>query len=117
MTVQRLRLARAFQTFQGRGSVGPRALLSAVIATAALDLADGDPAAAAYFLSDLYRHHVTLAGLPADYLPEGVTRADLAALVEAAASRARRVRSATSAGAKIRENMRICRNMSQGATD
>ena len=66
-----------------------------MIAVAALDVADGDPAAAAYFLSDLYRHHVTLAGLPPDYLPEGVTRADLAGLVEAAASRARR---ATSAG-------------------
>ena len=97
MSVQRLRLARAIQSFQGRGPVGPRALLSAVIAVAALDVADGDPAAAAYFLSDLYRHHVTLAGLPPDYLPEGVTRADLAGMVEAAASRARR---ATSAGAR-----------------
>ena len=80
MSVQRLRLARAIQSFQGRGPVGPRALLSAVIAVAALDVADGDPAAAAYFLSDLYRHHVTLAGLPPEYLPEGVTRADLAGM-------------------------------------
>ena len=94
MSVQRLRLARAIQSFQGRGPVGPRALLSAVIAVAALDVADGDPAAAAYFLSDLYRHHVTLAGLPPDYLPEGVTRTDLAGLVEAGASRARRAMSA-----------------------
>ena len=99
MSVQRLQLARAFQTFQGKGATGPRALIVAIVTTAALDLEGDEPgaarSAAAYFLSDLYRHHVTLAGLPPDYLPEGVTRADLAGMVEAAASRARR---ATSAG-------------------
>lgn len=86
--MRRSDLSRAFQTFQkGTGSRGPRALLTAVIATAALDVAAGDQGAARYFLSDLYRHHIELVGLSADYLPDGVTLADLAALVEGQASR------------------------------
>lgn len=104
MGMRRSTLGRAFATFQGQGPTGPRALLSAVIARAALDVAAGDVAAAVYFLSNDYRRHVELIGLPADYLPAGVEAADLAALVEAG-------------GPQIRANMRTCRNMSQIATD
>lgn len=74
--------SRAFQTFQGQRPTGPRALISAVIAVAAADLAKGDRAAALYFQSDRYAHHLELVGLPADYLPVGVTRAGIAALVD-----------------------------------
>ena len=92
MSVQRLQLARAFQTFQGKGATGPRALIVAIVTTAALDLEGDEPgaarSAAAYFLSDLYRHHVTLAGLPPDYLPEGVTVEGLQALADALRPRA-----------------------------
>ncbi len=98
--MQRSPLERAFQTFQGQGPTGPRALLAAVIGRAVLDLADGDKGAALYFLSADYRRHVELIGLPADYLPVGVDAADLAALVGAPTSRRRQ-----------------CRNMSQIATD
>ena len=88
MTMRRSTLGRAFQTFQGRGPTGPRALVTAVIGQAATDLDQGDPAAAGFFLSGHYRHYLELIGLPADYLPAGVDAADLAAWVEAAASRA-----------------------------
>lgn len=87
---RRTELGRAFQSFQGRGLVGPRALLSAVIATAALDLdRGGGPArsAARYFLSDLYRGHLAWLGLPPDFLPAGVARSDLAALAGASSTR------------------------------
>ncbi len=80
-------VSRAFQIFQGQRGRGPRALLVAVMGAAAIDLAKGDPAAARYFLSHNYRHHLELVGLPADYLPEGVTRADLFAMVEGQSSR------------------------------
>ncbi len=85
MGMRRSTLGRAFQTFAGQGPAGPRALLVAVIGRAALDLAAGDVAAARYFLSNIYKHHISLWGLPADYLPAGVEAADLAALVEARA--------------------------------
>ena len=97
MGMRRSTLGRAFQTFQGRGPTGPRALVTAVIGQAVLDLAAGDVAAAAYFLSDGYRTYLELIGLPPDYLPAGVEAADLAALVEAQPARRPR---ATSAGAR-----------------
>lgn len=101
MTMRRSTLGRAFQTYHTQGAAGPRALLAAVIARAALDLADGDPAAAGFFLSKDYRHYLELIGLPGDYLPDGVTHTELRALVEAAALKRRRV----------------CRNMSQLVTE
>ena len=71
---------RAVATYQAAtGKAGPRALIVAIFARAALDLADGDPAAARFFLSRDYRHYLELIELPADYLPDGVTRADLVA--------------------------------------
>jgi hypothetical protein len=91
MTMRRSTLGRAFQTFQGRGPAGPRALVIAVIGRAALDLDQGDPAAAGFFLSEDYRRYLELIGLPADYLPTGVDAADLRARVEAAASRRARL--------------------------
>ena len=100
-------IARAIQTFQGQRGRGPRALFVAVIGAAAVDLANGDAGAARYFLSQDYRQHLELVGLPADFLPEGVTLAGLLALVEGSASRR----------PQICENTRICRNMSQIATD
>ncbi len=91
---------RAYQTFQRLGPTGPRALLSAVIARATVDLAEGDQGAAVYFLSDIYRHHLGLIGLPADYLPAGVEAADLLKLAGARPTR-----------------RRVCRKMSHIATD
>lgn len=71
------------KTFQASSKkAGPRALLTAIVGQAAADLADGDRGAAAYFLSEQYKHHVSLLGFPADYLPVGVKAADLVALVE-----------------------------------
>lgn len=112
MGMRRSDLGRAFQTFAGQGPAGPRALLVAVIGRAALDLAAGDVAAAVYFLSNDYRRHVELIGLPADYLPVGVEAADLAALVEASGARAR----ATATGQPSRGPARPRRKMSQIAT-
>ena len=97
-------ISRAFQIFQGQRGRGPRALFVAVMGAAAVDLAHGDPGAAHYFLSDTYRHHLELVGLPAEYLPDGVNRADLLALVERPASRQPR-------------NVAKCRKMSQIAAD
>lgn len=77
MVMRRSTLGRAFQTFAGQGPAGPRALLVAVIGRAALDLAAGDVAAARFFLSKDYRHYLELIGLSADYLPAGVTHAEL----------------------------------------
>lgn len=59
----------------------------AVMGAAAVDLANGDQGAARYFLSDTYKHHLELVGLPAEYLPDGVTRAELLALAERPALR------------------------------
>ena len=54
-----------------RGLVGERALIAAVIAAAAEDL--GSPKysadAAAYFQSELYRHHLESIGLAPDLMP------------------------------------------------
>ena len=88
-------LRRAMQSFGAGRPNGERALVVAIIGYTARDAADGDAAAARWFLSADYRWYLSLLGLPPEWLPAGVTRADLAGLVEAAASRARR---ATSAG-------------------
>lgn len=90
---RRTQLQRAVAGFQAAtDKAGGSALLTAVIGQAALDLAEGDHGAAQYFLSDVYRHHVTLLGLPGDYLPAGVTAADLRALVEVQPTSQRRAR-------------------------
>lgn len=79
--ISRPDLRRAVFIFQAAGGKsGNRALLAAIIGQAALDLADGDHGAAAYFLSDLYRGHLQYLDLPDDLLPAGVTAADLRAL-------------------------------------
>jgi hypothetical protein len=68
-------MRRAVSTYQTNHGGGARSLLLAVIGAAAIDLADPDQAqaAAVYFLSPTYRHHVEALGLPGDYLPTGVT--------------------------------------------
>jgi hypothetical protein len=68
-------MRRSVATYQAAHGGGARSLLLAVIGAAVLDLADPDQAqaAAGYFLSPLYRHHVEALGLPGDYLPTGVT--------------------------------------------
>lgn len=92
---------RAVATYHAAtGKAGPRALVVAILARAALDLADGDPAAARFFLSRDYRHYLELIELPADYLPAGVTHVELRALAGSAASR----------------EGRQCRKMSQNIT-
>jgi hypothetical protein len=92
---------RAVATYHAAtGKAGPRALVVAILARAALDLADGDPAAARFFLSKDYRHYLELIELPADYLPAGVTAVELVELVEGQASR----------------RARQCRKMSQNIT-
>lgn len=99
----RSELRRAIQLFAGSGAIGGRALLVAIIAHAADDAAGGDVGAAAYLLGDTYHWHLELIGLPADYLPAGLTRAGLAGLLEAAQAAAsqkgRRSRRATSPAA------------------
>ena len=90
-------LRRAMQSFGAGRPNGERALVVAIIGYTARDAADGDAAAARWFLSADYRWYLSLLGLPPEWLPAGVTRADLAGLVEAAASR--RSARATSAGA------------------
>ena len=82
------------QSFGAGRPNGERALVVAIIGYTARDAADGDAAAARWFLSADYRWYLSLLGLPPEWLPAGVTRADLA---EAAASR--RSARATSAGA------------------
>lgn len=89
--MRRSTVGRAFQTFQRQGPTGPRALLAAVIGRAAVDLAEGDRGAAAYFLSDLYQHHLELIGLSANYLPAGVEAADLLKLADARPTRRQHV--------------------------
>ena len=83
------------QSFGAGRPNGERALVVAIIGYAARDAADGDAGAARFLLSPDYRRYLELAGLPPEWLPAGVTRADLAGLVEAAASRRAR---ATSSG-------------------
>ena len=88
MVMPRPHWRRAVTTFQATaGKAGERALLAAVIGQAALDLADGDRGAAAYFLSDYYRGHLQQLGLSDDILPDGVTAADLLKLAGAQPSR------------------------------
>ena len=79
---------RAVAIYQAAtGKAGPRALVVAILARAALDLADDDPAAALFFLSKDYWHYLELVGLPADFLPAGVTHAELMALAGSRAGR------------------------------
>ena len=91
MSMARNRIGRALQSFSARGPTGERALVAAVIGYAARDALDGDAGAAAWLLSDGYRWYVELLGLPPEWLPAGVTRADLAGMVETAASRRARL--------------------------
>ena len=83
---RRSTVGRAMQTYAASGATGPRALVVAIIGYAARDALDGDAAAARFLLSPGYRRYLELAGLPPDWLPAGVTRADLAELVEARAT-------------------------------
>ena len=87
---RRSELGRALQTYAAGKATGERALVAAVIGYAARDALDGDAAAAAWFLSDGYHWYLGLLGLPLDWLPKGLDRANLAGMVGAAASRARR---------------------------
>ncbi len=79
-------LQRAIQSFGAGRPQGERALVVAVIGHAARDAVEGDAGAAAWLLSDSYRFYLELLGLPPEWLPKGLDRADL---VEAAASRPR----------------------------
>lgn len=74
------------QSFGAGRPNGERALVVAIIGYTARDAADGDAAAARWFLSADYRWYLSLLGLPPEWLPAGVTRADLAELVEARAT-------------------------------
>ena len=79
------------QSFGAGRPNGERALVVAIIGYAARDAADGDAGAAAWFLSAGYRWYLELLGLPPEWLPEGLDRAALAGMVEAAASRRARL--------------------------
>ena len=71
--------AHPFQVFQ-HTAVGEMAVIVAVMAQAWQDLDAGPKLAshaAVYFLSPLYRHHLTWLGLPDYWLPEGFDRATL----------------------------------------
>lgn len=78
-------MRRAWPYTKLEGLNGARGLLVAVVAQATADLAAGDPTAAAYFMSEQYRGHLTWLDLPAEWLPDGVTAADVASLSESAA--------------------------------
>lgn len=97
-------LRRAMQSFGAGRPNGERALVVAIIGYTARDAADGDAAAARWFLSADYRWYLSLLGLPPEWLPAGLARPALVGMVEAAASRAAR---ATSSG------RRPCLRMSQ----
>ena len=84
------------QSFGAGRPNGERALVVAIIGYTARDAADGDAAAARWFLSADYRWYLSLLGLPPEWLPAGLDGVALAGMVEAAASRRAR---ATSAGA------------------
>ena len=67
MTIKRFRANKA-------GLSGERGLLVAIVATAAIDMQSGSPSIQAsaekYLEGPLYRHHLTLLGLPADWMPQ-----------------------------------------------
>ena len=105
---RRSTIGRAMQTYAASGATGPRALVVAIIGYAARDALDGDVAAARFLLSPGYRRYLELAGLPPDWLPAGVTRADLAELVEAAAAR---VGLATSSGRRAGQAAAMSQNV------
>ena len=73
------------QSFGAGRPNGERALVVAIIGDAARDAADGDAAAAAWFLSDRYRWYLSLLGLPSEWLPTGLDGGRLAGMVEGAA--------------------------------
>lgn len=108
------------QSFGAGRPNGERALVVAIIGYTARDAADGDAAAARWFLSADYRWYLSLLGLPPEWLPAGVTRADLASQVEAAASRrpARLLQAGRGQGAALdgRAGPRPCLRLSQDDT-
>lgn len=61
-----------FQGFQQSGATGPRAMIAAIIAQAALDYKRGDAGAREFFRSAAYRHYLSWLELPTNYLPLGV---------------------------------------------
>lgn len=88
--VARVHAAARVGSRRARLADGPRLLLAAIIATAVDDLLEDGPVAAdaaAYFAGPLYRHHITLLGLPPDSLPAGVDEAVLHELLAAAPPR------------------------------
>jgi len=71
-------------TDEMRGKIklcGPRAVFIAIILTATTDYfgkkKEHKTDAALYFSSRIYRHHITLLGLPDTWLPEGITNEGL----------------------------------------
>lgn len=69
--------ATALQVFAHSKREGTRALVAAIVAQAAIDLADGRQDAAVYFRSEWYRTHLDVLDLDVNLLPAGITRADL----------------------------------------
>ncbi len=122
MDMRRSTLGRALQTFAVGKATGERALIVAIIGYAARDALDGDVGAAAWLLSDGYRWYLELLGLPAEWLPEDLDRAQLAGMVERAAAGAgqlrastRRTRSAPSAASTGTHAERRPRSSTRGA--
>ena len=68
---------RPFRLPNGGAAGGEAALLAGVIGTAQNDFIAGNDEqyfkARAYFMSDTYRHHAGLLGLPPGQFPEGIT--------------------------------------------
>lgn len=102
------------QSFGAGRPRGERALVVAIIGYAARDAAAGDVGAAGWLLSEGYRWYLGLLGLPPEWLPEGLDRADLAGMVEAAASRPRRLSAgAATPSGRARPGRRAAPAMSQ----
>lgn len=53
---------------------GEEGLVTAIIHQALVDAIDGRPDAIAYFDSWWYRHHLSILGLPEDWLPDALER-------------------------------------------
>jgi hypothetical protein len=74
LTPDRKRDARRRVSYARHNLTGERALIAAVIGQAYTDYlsksANERADAAAYFRSQTYRHHLTLLGLPANWMPE-----------------------------------------------